>query len=161
YASVTQIFASTFNKGGIDITGWLDAIDDFGSSTNRGVLKLFKSADANVFITFIVTGSVTSATGYRKIAVTFQHSSGTTFTAGNDIAFTWTYTGNQGNQGVQGLTGAPGNDGAQGAQGFQGRQGFQGLTGAQGAAGGTGAQGNQGAQGSQGFQGAIGNQGST
>jgi hypothetical protein len=161
YSSVTRIYASTSNKGGVNIAGWLDAFDDFGMTTNRGVLKLFTSADPNNFITFLVTGSVTTATGYRKLDVTFQHSSGTTFSAGVDIAFTWTYTGNQGNQGVQGQTGTPGNDGAQGFQGSQGHQGFQGQTGSQGAAGATGNQGSQGAQGSEGPQGFQGTQGAT
>ena len=130
YSLVTSIFVDLLNQGGADITGWLDSLDDFGSPTNRGVIKVFKETDINTFVTFILTG-VTTASGYRKLVVTYQYNVGT-FSLNDSIVLTFAYSGPTGTQGFQGL------QGAQGLQGFQGLQGNQGV------------QGNQGNQGNQG-----------
>jgi hypothetical protein len=75
-ASATQLFFDLLDDAGADLTAWLERIDDYGSSTDRGVL-IVRSLDGTAEFVGRVTGSVTTATGYRKVAVTPLATTGT------------------------------------------------------------------------------------
>lgn len=68
-ASATQVFISLTDADGFDETTFLDGIDDGGQTTERGFL-IFRTNSSAGFLVARVTGSVTTATGYRKISIT-------------------------------------------------------------------------------------------
>lgn len=68
FASITSLFIDNKEKGGTDITPFLDTLDDSTSAT-RGYLYLVNVADATIFAIFRVTGSVVDGGGYRKLTV--------------------------------------------------------------------------------------------
>jgi hypothetical protein len=130
--SVTQIFIDLVDGDGVTQTAFIDSWDD-STNTVEGTLVIQGRTTGTSVATFNVTG-VTSATGYRKISVTYI--SGTAPANNNGCVIDFSRAGDVGAQGAQGATGA---------QGPQGAVGPQGATGATGA---TGAQGPQGPQGS-------------
>jgi microcystin-dependent protein len=97
--AVTEIYISTDTSASSDITDFLDALDD-SSSVNRGTIQISKPADPGVFALF-TAGVVTSASGYRKIAVSYVDHSGT-FTDGDIIAFNFSRSGDKGDTGDDG-----------------------------------------------------------
>lgn len=98
-ASATQIFISTDTSAASDIADYLDALDD-SSSVNRGTIQISKPIDPGVYALF-TAGVVTTASGYRKIAVTYVDHSGT-FTDGDVIAFNFSRSGDKGDTGDDG-----------------------------------------------------------
>lgn len=68
-ASVTAMYIDLSTVDGLDLTTYLDSLDDGGSSSNRGTIVVDQAANGAFFVG-TVTGSVTSASGYRKLAVT-------------------------------------------------------------------------------------------
>ena len=91
---------------GTSINSQVDSWDD-STSTIKGTITVTKSANAAVFATFNVTGSVTSASTYSKVAVTHVTSSGS-FTNGDEIVVQFVRSGNTGDTGSTGATGATG-----------------------------------------------------
>ncbi len=172
--SVTQIFIDLLDAGSVTQTAFLDALDD-STNTVKGHLYINSNDPADATFLVFQVNSITSATGYRKIGVTYltgalpsnTEACALVFSRAGDVGA----QGAQGNQGFQGVVGAQGTQGFQGnqgttgstgstgAQGNQGFQGTQGVTGSTGAQGNQGNQGFQGTQGNQGFQGTQGNQG--
>jgi hypothetical protein len=70
-ASATEAYVNIENSGGVDVSGWLDAFATFGNDTEKGLLMVQKSAaPTTVFYIFTMTG-VTTATGYRKLALSY------------------------------------------------------------------------------------------
>ena len=134
-ASVTQIYIDLLDSGGSTLTTWLDNLA-------AGTLKLFNNSDPTNFAIFTLT-SVTTATGYRKLNVSYVTNGGTLGTTASDMVVTHSSTGSQG------ATGASGGAGATGATGPTGTAGSAGATGATGS-GSTGATGPTGATGSGG-----------
>lgn len=71
-ASVTDtgnLIIDLLDTEGLDLTAW---IENFGASANaiaRGQITLTNAADPGVSVILNVTGSVTSASGYRKVPV--------------------------------------------------------------------------------------------
>jgi len=91
---------------GTSINSQVDSWDD-STSTIKGTITVTKSTNAAVFATFNVTGSVTSASTYSKVAVTHVTSSGS-FTNGDEIVVQFVRSGNTGDTGSTGATGATG-----------------------------------------------------
>jgi len=85
---------------GTSINSQVDSWDD-STSTIKGTITVTKSANAAVFATFNVTGSVTSASTYSKVAVTHVTSSGS-FTNGDVVYVQFVRAGNIGSTGVTG-----------------------------------------------------------
>lgn len=81
----TQAFVDLLDSLGED---WTDVLDDMDTSTNpnRGYLRIVATADPTKWILFHLTG-VTTATGYRKLALTVVDSSDTNPFANNDPVF--------------------------------------------------------------------------
>lgn len=76
YASVTTIFVDLLNALAADMTTYIGTWDDSGSALDRGVI-IIQSRDGTNYWMGTITGSVTTATGYRKIAVTYLGHAGT------------------------------------------------------------------------------------
>lgn len=88
YSSVTSIFVDLAESNGTNITDWLDSLDD-ASGTPKGRIRVYSIADPTQWADFKLT-AVTSATGYRKLVVTYNDHNGTfdTTTADTVIDFT-------------------------------------------------------------------------
>lgn len=74
-ASVGQIFFDNLSRSGADLTAWLDSLDNYALSADRGVLVI-QTADQLGLMIARVTGSVIDGTGYRKVSVTPISTSG-------------------------------------------------------------------------------------
>jgi hypothetical protein len=88
------------DAGGADMNAWIDAFDD-STSTINGQLTLTKQTDLGAFALFNITGGVTSASTYSKIAVTYVTGTGT-FSADDKISVTFTRQGDKGTTGATG-----------------------------------------------------------
>ena len=130
-ANVTQVFIDLVDFNGNVLTTLLDALDDV-AAVNKGTLRLFDASDLTAWIVFSLQ-TVTTATGYRKLGVSYVSSGNAlTTTAGNTtISFapggTDGLTGATGIAGVTGMSATPerrasaaGPVGATGTQGIQG-----------------------------------------
>ena len=174
-ASVTQIYIDLLNNGGADVTSWLDSLDD-GSSAIKAVLNIRRNDSFEGNYAKFYLNSITTATGYRKLNVTYIASAGSFNTNGGNTLINVERigdkgdTGSTGSQGIQGDTGATGSAGAKGDTGSTGSAGAKGDTGTSGSAGAkgdtgstgsTGAKGDTGSTGSAGAKGDTGSTGST
>lgn len=119
-ASATQLYVSTTDAGGAAVAALLDAWDD-STSTVKGRLRLAHRTDAAVWAEFAVTGSVVSATGYRKVTVGWLAGSGT-LSAADPVALGFVRTGDKGDTGTVAAAG----DGSAGtpAHGFASESGL-------------------------------------
>lgn len=84
YASAGSysLYIDLTEYGGTDITAWLDSFDDTNGGV-KGILRLQSLSDPTKWVEVVVTGW-TTATGYRKLAVTYLAGpGGLTTTAGD------------------------------------------------------------------------------
>jgi hypothetical protein len=101
-ASATAAYIDNENAGGNSVTAWLDAIDDNGASTNRGLLYICDYEQVTeVFRIYTVSGSVVDGTGYRKLTLAHVAGAGT-FTAGTQYSITFIPRGANGADGAAG-----------------------------------------------------------
>jgi hypothetical protein len=108
YGDVSEIYVDLEEAGGTDITAWLNALAD-ANNDPAAVLKIFSQAEPTRWATFTLT-SVTSAVGYRKLAVVpVASSSAFTLTVG-DTNLIFAPAGNRGDTGPPG-TGPEGDPG--------------------------------------------------
>lgn len=68
-ASITQIFVDLLDTSSNDLTAWLDRLDDSIGSV-KGYVRVGSKSDKTKWLLFSLT-SVTSASGYRKLGVTY------------------------------------------------------------------------------------------
>lgn len=95
-ASATEAYIDTNNRGGTDVSAWLDTFDDLGVSAGRGQLHIFDAAaPTTVFRIYNVTGSVVDGTGYRKVTIAHVAGAGS-FTNGNELLVAFFARGNSG-----------------------------------------------------------------
>jgi hypothetical protein len=81
-SSVTALFVDLAEFGATDVTAWLDSLDDQGSAI-LGRIRLQSISDATKWIVYNLT-AWTTATGYRKLTVTYVAGpGGLTTTAGD------------------------------------------------------------------------------
>jgi hypothetical protein len=76
-SSATVLYMDDLEDGGTSINSYVDSWDDISNSTAKGRLMVSKNTAPENFHIFNVTGSVTSASTYSKVAVTHVVSSGT------------------------------------------------------------------------------------
>lgn len=112
--SVTQIFLDVLAYDGTDITDYIDSWDD-STNTVKGTLVLRSQITPTIWATFNVT-AITSASGYRKVTVTYVDSAGTLPTTAGDIWSSFVRAGDVGPTGSTGSTGATGATGTLNAQ---------------------------------------------
>ena len=159
-SSVTQAFIDVLNAGSADVTAWLDSLDD-STSTIKAILRLARndSPQAN-YATYAIT-AVTTATGYRKLSLTYIDHAGSLNTTASNTMVAITRVGDKGDAGNDGPTGPTGPTGAAGAQGPTGPTGDAGAQGPTGPTGPAGAQGPTGPTGATGGTGPTGPTGPT
>lgn len=76
FGSITELYFDNTDYPGGDATAWLDALDSSSDPANKGTLFLQKHEEPGTYREFIVSGSVTDGTGYRKVPVTPLTSNG-------------------------------------------------------------------------------------
>jgi len=97
-SAATQIYVDLLDADGIDVSGLLDALADSGSAV-KGWLTLRHSNDRTRWLAFRLT-AVTSAAGYRKLAVAaLSYSAASPFADGDALVLSFTRTGDKGDAG--------------------------------------------------------------
>lgn len=106
-ASITALHFNDADAAGIDRSAWLARLDASTNASDKGVLEITDTANPDVQLEFTVTASADS-TGFWTVTVT--HLSGTVLPGdGNEVAVTFTRTGNTGaSGGVTSVNGATG-----------------------------------------------------
>mgnify|MGYP003627401154 FL=1 len=99
-SSASVFYIDDVDANAVNINSFVDSWDDSGS-TIKGRLVVKKQAAPENYHMFNVTGAVTSASTYSKIAVTHVVSTGT-ISDGDAIFVSFSRTGDKGTQGIQG-----------------------------------------------------------
>jgi hypothetical protein len=102
-SAIAFIYFDNLNKDSVDVTAWLDALDDSTNPTDRGRLFIMQPDTPQKFVTFKVTGAVIDGSGYRKVPVTYIASSAPAavpFTNAAAIAVDFSPTSNKGADGA-------------------------------------------------------------
>lgn len=98
-ASATQIYIDNLDGQAADVSDFIDTWDDSTNPTIKGTIIIRKISAKENYAIFNVTGSVTNATDYRKVAVTHVDSNGS-FSDGDEISVEFSRTGNKGADGT-------------------------------------------------------------
>jgi hypothetical protein len=115
YASISVFYVDDVDKDSVNVNTFIDTLDD-GSGSVSGTILIRDISDTAKYIEFDVTGAVTSASTYSKIAVSHQVSAGT-ISDGQVVDVIFIRTGDDGKGGPQGVTGATGATGSTGPTG--------------------------------------------
>ena len=99
-SSATVVYLDDVDDNSVSINSFVDSFDDSSSSV-KGHIQFEKQFDPAVFAMFNVTGSVTSASTYSKVACTYVSGAGS-FSDGDKISTTFIRGGDKGDQGVRG-----------------------------------------------------------
>jgi len=94
-SSASVIFVDDNDDNGVDISTFVQSWDDVSNTTARGILLVTKEGTASTYAMFKVSGAVTNASGYSKVAVTHVVSNGT-FSNGDGITVQFSYSGQDG-----------------------------------------------------------------
>ena len=77
-SSATIAYVNDKEINGTDISAWVQSFDDVtGNDTNRGRIRMSKSNALDTWAVFKVSGAVTDASGYTKLALTYIDTAGT------------------------------------------------------------------------------------
>ena len=77
-SSATIAYVDDKEINGTDISAWVQSFDDVtGNDTNRGRIRMSKSNALDTWAVFKVSGAVTDASGYTKLALTYIDTAGT------------------------------------------------------------------------------------
>lgn len=93
-ANVAIVYVDDVDVNAVNINSFVDTWDDSTASIN-GVLQIVESSNNSNFAIYNVTGSVTSASTYSKVAVTHVASGGS-FTDGSNVSINFTRSGDDG-----------------------------------------------------------------
>lgn len=99
-SAVTQLYISTADAAGVDVSAIIGLFDD-STSTPKGVLRLGHRTNAAKWAVFSVTGVVTVASGYCKVPVSYTAGPGG-FSAADPVAIGFVPVGNIGQAGSNG-----------------------------------------------------------
>jgi hypothetical protein len=75
-SSVSVLYVDDADDAGVDISGFVQSWDDVSNSASRGFITVTKEGTPSTYATFKVSGAVTDASGYTKVAVTHVVSNG-------------------------------------------------------------------------------------
>ena len=100
-SSATVLYMDDVDANAVNINSFVDSWDDSTTTSLRGTIMIKKATAPENYHIFNVTGAVTSASTYSKIAVTHVVSAGT-ISDTHDVHVEFVRTGNQGDQGVRG-----------------------------------------------------------
>lgn len=98
------VYVDLLEYGGTDVTAWLDSFDDFVGSI-KGIIRLQSTADQTKWVDYLLT-AWTTATGYRKLSVTYLTGPGGLSTTAGDTVLIFDAIGvssNLGNAALGGL----------------------------------------------------------
>ncbi len=90
-ASVTKIFLSETDDFGATVSAWIARMDDYGSSSDRGVIFI-RTLDGTAEFIGQVTGTIADDGAYRDVTVTHLASTGT-FAEGARVGINFTPKG--------------------------------------------------------------------
>jgi hypothetical protein len=110
-SSATVLFVDDVEAGGASINSFVDSWDDSTNTALRGTVTIAKTAAPENFHIFNVTGAVTSASTYSKVAVGHVLSSGT-ISDGDPVNVQFVRTGNAGADGSGSMTSFTMSDGS-------------------------------------------------
>ena len=102
-SSVSVLFVDDADDAGADITSFVQSWDDVTNAEARGIVTIIKEGTPATFAMFKVTGAVTDATGYSKVAVTHVVSNGT-FSNTDGVGVHFSYSGADGAGDITGVT---------------------------------------------------------
>ena len=102
-SSVSVLFVDDADDAGADITSFVQSWDDVSNATARGMIAVVKEGTPATYALFKVTGAVTDATGYSKVAVTHVVSNGT-FSNTDGVGVHFSYSGADGSGDITGVT---------------------------------------------------------
>ena len=94
-ASATVLYIDDVEAGGVSVNAWVDTFDDVTNAVARGYVYLAKYGTTNALVVYKVTGAVTSASTYSKVAVTHVVTIGS-FSDGDDVGLTFVSSGADG-----------------------------------------------------------------
>ena len=94
-SSASVVYMDDVEAGGTSINSLVDTWDDSTTTSLRGTISIYKNAAPENFMIFNVTGAVSSASTYSKIAATFVQSAGT-ISDGDAVSVQFVRTGNAG-----------------------------------------------------------------
>ena len=94
-ASATVLYMDDADANGADINSYVDSWDDSTTSSLRGTIKVTQQASAAIFAIYNVTGAVTDASGYSKVAVTYVTGAGS-FSDGDASTVSFVRSGDTG-----------------------------------------------------------------
>jgi len=76
-ASATIAYVDDLEANATDVSAWVQSFDDVtGNDTNRGRIRVTKSNALDVWHVWKISGAVTDATGYTKLALTYIDGAG-------------------------------------------------------------------------------------
>ena len=102
-SSVSVLFVDDADDAGADITSFVQSWDDVSNGEARGIVTVVKEGTPATYALFKVTGAVTDATGYSKVAVTHVVSNGT-FSNTDGVGVHFSYSGADGTGDIDGVT---------------------------------------------------------
>jgi len=94
-SSATVMYMDDVDANSANINSYMDSWDDSTHTALRGTVKITQKASAAIFAIYNVTGSVTSASTYSKVAVTYVTGAGS-FTDADASTVVFVRTGNTG-----------------------------------------------------------------
>ena len=93
-ASATVLFIDDVDAAGVSINAFVDTLDD-PTATNSALIYIAEAGSGSAGVIYQVSGAVTSASTYSKIAVTHVATIGT-LTDGDSVGMVIAYSGNDG-----------------------------------------------------------------
>jgi len=97
-SSASVLYMDDVDANSANINSYVDSWDDSTTTALRGTIKVTQQASSAVFAIYNVTGAVTSASTYSKIAVTYVTGAGS-FSDGDACNVDFSRTGNTGSAG--------------------------------------------------------------
>jgi len=94
-ASATVLYVDDVDDAGATIQPYVDTWDAVTNTTAKGYVQITKEGTTSTYALFKVSGAVTDATGYSKIAVTHVVSNGS-FSDGDGVGVQFVQSGNDG-----------------------------------------------------------------
>ena len=94
-SSVSVLFIDDTDDAGVDISAFVQSFDNVTNAEAKGFVQITKEGTASTFAIYKVSGAVTDASGYSKVAVTHVVSNGT-FSNSDGVTVAFTQSGQDG-----------------------------------------------------------------
>ena len=94
-SSASVLYVDDVEAGGVSVNAWVDTWDDVSNAVARGYIYIASYGSTNAILVYKITGAVTSASTYSKVAVTHILTVGT-LSDGDSIGLTFVPSGSDG-----------------------------------------------------------------